>query len=75
MVCASPIFLILLMTAKGPQYVEVEKKYLKPDIQSLDSEANHAECRRRKLGDCLSQIRLNPMTGHISFLCKRLDNI
>lgn len=73
MLCAAPKFLLLIgMSAAGPQYREVPKDALKPEIQKLDNPQMHAECRRRQIGDCLSQIRLNPNNGHISFLCNRL---
>lgn len=74
MVCAAPAFFILMATAQGQQYIEVEKKYLKPEVQAYDSEKYHSECRRRDLGDCLSQVRLNPQNGHVSFLCKRNED-
>lgn len=75
MICSAPLFFVLMMTPQGPQYLEVAKKYLKPEIQKFDSEEYHAECRKRDLGDCLGSVRLNPHNGHITFLCKRLESV
>lgn len=75
MICTTPLFLLLVMQGGKPTYMEVDPKYLKPEVQALGGEKYHAECRRRKLGDCLGQIRMNPINGHISFLCKTLERV
>ena len=43
------------------------KALLAPLVKEI--EAGHAECRKRKLGQCLMQVRIKPDNGHKTFLC------
>lgn len=70
MFCPKAVFLILVGTQKGlPVYEKVPEKYLKPEVRALNKPELHEECRKRKIGECLSQIRLNTTNGHITFVC------
>lgn len=69
--CLAPTVLVILMTAKGPVLSPVPPEALKKELRD-SFPSLHAECRKRKLGDCLGQMVLNPANGHIRYLCSKL---
>jgi hypothetical protein len=72
MTCVLPAFILALQTATGVQYQVVDPKDIPPSIKEV-ADGSHEECRRRKLGDCLTKMVLFPDSGHVTYLCGKVQ--
>lgn len=68
MLCFFPKVFLLVAASHGVNKIPVPKEALLP-VLAAEIEDGHEGCRKRKMGQCLLEVRLKPDTGHKSFLC------